>query len=142
TGTNHVCLGATTTLTDPATGGVWTSSLPSIATVGSTSGTVTGVSGGVTTITYTLPATGCGAVFPLTVNTVPAITGVHNLCAWGDTLTIYDATTTGLYSSTVVTIANLGGGAGRITTGAAGTSTLYYTLPSGCYTSTTMTVNP
>ncbi len=56
----------TTTLNATPAGGTWTSSSPTVATVNS-SGIVTGVGLGRTTITYTLP-TGCDDVFDVTVN--------------------------------------------------------------------------
>ena len=141
TGSNHVCAGAAITLSDFSTGGTWSSGLPGIATIGSLSGIVTGVSGGSATISYTVPM-GCIVTYNVTVNSVPVITGLTTLCAWGDTLTVYDADHTGSYSSTVATVLNLGGGAGRITTFAPGTSTVTYTLPSGCTATESFIVNP
>jgi len=54
----EVMPGGTVNLTGTPTGGIWTSFVPAIATVGSTSGIVTGVAMGYTPITYTLP-NGC-----------------------------------------------------------------------------------
>jgi hypothetical protein len=52
-GANTICAsGPTVTLMDSASGGVWTSSNPSVATIGSSTGIVTGLTSGVTTITY------------------------------------------------------------------------------------------
>ncbi|MCW3120595.1 MAG: Conserved repeat domain protein [Flavipsychrobacter sp.] len=59
TGPNIVCVGSTITLTDAATGGTWTSSNTGVATIDVSTGIVTGVSAGTTTITYTTP---CGPV--------------------------------------------------------------------------------
>ncbi len=142
TGPNHLCVGQTITLSDSATGGSWMSGSTGIATVGATSGAVTGAAGGVTTISYTVPVTGCVVTYPVTVNSVPPITGLTNLCAWGDTLTVHDANPAGSYSCTSVTIVNLGGGNGRITANAPGTCTVTYTLTSGCSITSTFTVNP
>ncbi len=141
TGSHNVCAGMTISLSDPATGGMWSSGATGTATVNSASGTVTGVSGGMATISYTLP-TGCAATYMVSVIAVPAITGLSNMCAWGDTLTVHDADLTGLYNSTLVTVLNLGSGAGRISAHAPGTATINYVLPSGCLTSRTFTVNP
>ncbi len=47
-----ICVGSTVTLTPATTGGTWTSSNTAVATV-SSSGVITGVSGGSATITYT-----------------------------------------------------------------------------------------
>ncbi|MFM7644804.1 MAG: beta strand repeat-containing protein [Sphingomonadales bacterium] len=52
-GVNGICVGATETLTNNVTGGVWTSNNTSIATVNASTGAVTGVSAGNVTITYT-----------------------------------------------------------------------------------------
>src|SRR5262249_12634461 len=51
---------ATITLGDAVTGGAWTSSDGSIASIGSSSGVITGGTPGVATITYTVN-NGCGA---------------------------------------------------------------------------------
>ena len=140
-GTSRVCVGSSVTLTDPAVGGTWSSSYTSMATVGSVSGIVSGISGGIVTISYNV-SVGCTATYPVTVNSVPPITGIRNLCAWGDTVTVHDATSGGLYSSTLVTVANLGSGNARVTSSIPGYGTVTYTAPSGCTTSVPITVNP
>src|SRR4051812_46637599 len=71
TGTFSVCVGSTTTLSSPPPGGTWASSSPSIATIGTSSGIVTGVSAGVTTITYFV--VGTFVIQTVTVNPVPTI---------------------------------------------------------------------
>lgn len=58
---NSICIGSTTTVTSNGTsGGTWSSSDPSVVTVNSSTGVVTGVAAGSATITYTL-ASGCGS---------------------------------------------------------------------------------
>ena len=140
-GPTRVCAGASITLTNPAPGGIWTSGNTAIATAGSSTGVVTGVAGGVTTISYNV-SEGCTATYPVTVNGVPPITGLTNLCAWGDTVSIRDADITGLYSSTLVTVTNLGGGSARVTSSIPGTGTVTYTLSTGCTATRVLTVNP
>ncbi len=67
-GTLTVAIGSTTGLYDAVTGGTWSSSTPSVATI-SSGGVVTGVAAGTTTITYTV--TGCsGAAYTTAVVTV------------------------------------------------------------------------
>lgn len=82
TGPLSLCLGANTSLT-PGTGGIWTSSNPTVATI-SNNGFVTTIGAGTTTFQFTLTATGCTSdVSPvLTVNGKPivAITGDTILC--------------------------------------------------------------
>ncbi len=72
TGTATVCDGATNTLADATSGGTWSTANVAIATVGST-GIVTGVAGGTTTITYAL-STGCNATTIVTVTSLPDVT--------------------------------------------------------------------
>jgi uncharacterized protein YjdB len=103
TGTTHACIGGSATLGDPAPGGTWSSSNTSLATVSAT-GLVTGVAGGSPIISYTLSTTGCSATASFSVISVPPISGVHNLCAWGDTMTVTDANATGIFSSTFATV--------------------------------------
>ena len=67
TGTANVCAGSTTQLSDTTANGVWSSSNNAIATVNS-SGLVTGVAGGTTTISYTVTnANGCVSVATILV---------------------------------------------------------------------------
>ncbi len=87
TGNNSVCVGATTTLSNIASGGVWSGSNSSIATVNST-GQVTGVAAGMDTIVYTLTTSqGCKSAvqFIITVKPLPvmpaAITGNGSVCS-------------------------------------------------------------
>ncbi|WP_369769399.1 PKD domain-containing protein [Flavobacterium sp. WC2416] len=75
TGNLFSCVGFTSQLTgstSAATTSPWTSSNPSIATISST-GLVTGVSGGTTTITYT-NSSNCKTTELFTVNSAPTIT--------------------------------------------------------------------
>ncbi len=51
-GVNDVCVGSTISLTNSTNGGVWSSTSPSVAGVNST-GLVTGLSSGTSSITYT-----------------------------------------------------------------------------------------
>jgi len=140
-GTTNVCTGQTTTLTDATSGGTWTSSTPGTATVGSSTGVVTGVAAGTLTITYTLPA-GCFVTTAFTVNPTPlAITGTLNACV-GLTSTLADASSGGTWSSSNTSIATVGLASGIVTGVAAGTVTITYTLPAGCTVTTPFTVNP
>jgi YVTN family beta-propeller protein len=66
TGTKEVCSGSGTQLTNETSGGVWSSSNGSVATV-STSGLVSGVSAGESVITYTVTNEGCSTSAGVTV---------------------------------------------------------------------------
>ncbi len=138
-GNNNVCLGASTTLSDLTSGGTWTTNNASIAAVDSLTGVVTGVTGGLTTITYTLP-TGCRQTLSFTVNVPPApITGTTFLCE-GLTTTLHDAAA-GVWSSANTTIATITS-AGVVTGVNIGTAVISYTSGAGCPATIFVTVNP
>ncbi len=140
-GSTNLCVGTTTTYSDITVGGTWSCGTPSLVIIGSSTGVATGVATGPAVITYTLP-TGCRSTLAISVNSAPPITGLTNLCAYGDTLTIHDIDPAGSYSSTLVTILNLGGGYGKISTHAPGTATIVYSLFLGCSYTATITINP
>ena len=142
-GPTKVCVGSTISLTDGASGGTWASSSTAIATIGSGTGIVTGVTIGTTTITYTLP-TGCYITDVITVNAVPApITGNPIICGVSGTTVLTDATAGGTWSASSI-FASVG--STGIVTGAGGgpgTATITYKLSSGCMATTTVSVtNP
>ncbi len=71
TGDSNVCMGFVTTLADSSSGGVWSSSSPSIATIGSITGIVSGLTAGTDSIRYTLAGTGCSSIKVITVDPSP-----------------------------------------------------------------------
>ncbi len=142
TGTASVCPGTTTALGCATGGGTWTSSMPAIATVGLSTGLVTGVSAGVSIITYTIGVTGCFRTLPVTVNGLPsAIGGSTTVCA-GGTGTLTSSPSGGTWASSSITIATVGASTGVLTGVSLGVSFITYTLPTGCYTSRPVTVSP
>ena len=141
TGTTYVCTGAATTLSDLTPGGAWSSGAISIATVGSSSGVVTGVSTGMTGITYTIGLS-CITTIIVTVNSVPAtISGTGYMCP-GGTTTLTAATPGGIWTSSNLTVAAIGSSTGIVNGISAGTDNISYTLSSGCYAVSMVTVNP
>lgn len=139
TGTLVVCAGSTTTLADTVGGGTWTSGSPLVATVAS--GVVTGVNPGTANITYMLPG-GCYVTATVTVNPLPAaISGTLQVCV-GQTTTLTDDSTGGSWSSSNSDIASVDPATGVVTGNHAGSATITYTLPAGCYMTATVTVNP
>ncbi len=142
-GTMTVCENATTTLSD-AGGGTWSSNDLMIATVGMTDGMVTGVAAGTTTVTYTLPVTGCMISTVVTVNPVPsAVLGTMQVCEAGGTVTLSDATSGGTWISNNTSAATVDVNTGVVTGVSAGTSSIIYTLTAtGCMTYSVMVVNP
>ncbi len=141
-GSAGLCQSSSATLSDPTPSGTWTTGTPSVATIGATSGTMTGVSTGNTNISYTLP-TGCYVTLPVTVNPIPApIFGGTTLCV-GATSTLTDGTSGGSWFSSNPAQATINAGSGLLTGVYAGSPTIYYTLAStGCKVSTPVVINP
>lgn len=137
TGPDALCAGGTVSLHDATTGGSWSSGTLTLATV-NTAGVVSGLANGTAIISYTAATTGCASVYPVAVIQVPAITGVHNICAWGDTMTVYDALAGASWTSTLVTVSD----SGSVLAYAPGTATITYTESHGCFATATLTVNP
>ena len=138
-GTKSVCPGDTTALNDSTTGGIWTSSNPLIAMIGSSSGIVTGILPGNTIITYTTPAA-CVSTATVTVNTIAApITGLSNVCV-GDSITLLDVTPGGGWISSNTSLATVGTGSGIVTGIADGRPTISYTVPGSCPATKTIIV--
>jgi Zn-dependent metalloprotease len=148
TGGFSVCIGQNTPLSDATTGGIWTSANTSLATVGTSSGIVTGAGAGAVVITYSVTNI-CGTATTtatITVNApsaVAAITGTLSACQ-GSTSPLSDATPAGVWSSGNTAIATVG--LSGLTTGAAaGSVPISYTITNafGCVSSAiaTFTVN-
>ena len=143
TGPLSVCPGGTVLLSDAAPGsGSWHSSRPYIATIGASSGIVTGVATDTVTIIYAA-ATGCIVTTAVTVNPTPLPISVlrDTLCA---TLkdTVYDATPGGIWSSATPAIASVSA-YGVITTLTGGNAVISYTIPAtGCAVKKTIKVWP
>jgi NHL repeat len=137
TGPTEVCLGATALLHESSTGGAWSSNNNTIATI-TTGGVVSGASGGTVVLSYTSAATGCAAVYAVDVISVPAISGLHPLCAWGDTLAATESYGAGTWSSTLVTV----GSTGVVLSFGPGVGTVTFTEGHGCHTTSSVTINP
>ena len=82
-GTDSVCVGASTTLTTSASGGVWSVSNTDAGIAG---GVVTGVAAGIDTVTYLVTTTSCGSASATSTMTVlplavpGTISGSTNVC--------------------------------------------------------------
>ena len=139
-GPNSVCTGQTITLANATAGGTWLSSTPGIATVGASTGIVTGITGGTLTISYIMPS-GCSSTFAITVNAISAISGPSIACV-GQTITLTNSSPGGTWSSGSPTIATIGSASGIVIGIAGGLSAnITYSLGSTCRTFTTITVN-
>ncbi|MES2702033.1 MAG: Ig-like domain-containing protein [Bacteroidota bacterium] len=138
TGNLNLCVGSTTTLADTAAGGTWSSSTPAIATIGSASGIVSGLTAGTTTIKYKTATDSATAV--VEVHAAPGACPQPVGCVGvADTLT--GCVVPGYWSSPVVMV-DTNTGKGYLTAMAAGTTTVTYTVKiSGCTATTIVTVN-
>ena len=77
-GTDTVCTSLTAMLSDISTGGIWSSTNPAIGTI-STTGSVSGISVGTVTISYTV-TNSCGTIAAIKVITVHnCTTGINDL---------------------------------------------------------------
>ncbi|MCW3120905.1 MAG: hypothetical protein JWQ38_397 [Flavipsychrobacter sp.] len=132
-GNSALCIGATTLLSDHISGGVWSSSTTAIATI-SSAGSVTAVLPGTTTISYTLTIA-CGAdtvTKMLTVNPLPkagTITGKDSVCPM-QTITLSNATTGGVWSSTKPIVTTVS--AGVVMGLTSGKDTIRYIITNTC----------
>jgi uncharacterized protein YjdB len=138
TGPANVCVGSSVTLSSAIAGGTWISS-SGFATVGSTTGIVTGMVAGGVNITYTLP-TGCKSVMPVPISANYSITGAATACT-GASITLANAVAGGSWSSSDSTMASAGA-SGIVSGVSVGTTTISYTNPAGCVKSVVVTVNP
>ncbi len=80
TGTQQVCFAATTQFASATTGGIWSSSNTSVATINA-AGMITGRQAGTATISYTVTnASGCGTTVTrdIIVNALPTVTASAN----------------------------------------------------------------
>ncbi len=137
TGTQVVCSGLTTPLTDATPGGTWSSSAIGTASVSATGMVTGGATSGTAVITYTL-STGCIATAVVTVNPLPsAIIGNLTVCI-GLTTVLTDLTPGGTWTSSN---ANATVVSGTVTGVTGGISTITYTIPTGCITTSVVTVN-
>lgn len=140
TGVLTVCPGATTALSSASGGGTWTSSNASVATVSST-GVVTGVSGGTATITYTVVSWGCSTTAVVTVSsTSGSISGSTSLCL-GTGTTLSSSSIGGTWSSSNTSVATIGSATGVVTSVGTGTTTISYNAGGGCLSTVVLTVS-
>ncbi len=143
-GPTSLCQGDPATYTNPTgtPGGVWTSNTPGVATIDAVTGVLTTGAAGSTLIEYTLTMV-CGTAttsMVVTVNAAPTpITSPGTLCT-GNPVTLGSSPSGGTWVSTVPAVATIGSSTGVITGVGIGTSVVSYTLPGGCYQTTTVNV--
>jgi hypothetical protein len=134
TGTaSEFCAGSPVVLTETATGGAWSSSNGRASVT--PGGIVTGISGGVDTIMYSI-VNGCGSamsVYTVTIDPLPAVStilGTTQGCA-GFTITVADEVSGGTWSSSNNAIATVNSG-GIVRCVSPGMAFIIYTTFNSC----------
>ena len=142
-GSSAACVGGTTSLTDGTSGGTWSSSSTSVATV-STTGEVYGVSPGTASISYTVAAA-CGSsveVAVISILTTPlagTISGSDTLCS-GTEVTLTPTVSGGTWSSSIISVATVSA-SGVVAGVSSGSAVITYGITNICGTDiTTMPV--
>ena len=134
-----VCIGASINLTSNGdAGGSWSSSNTSVATVNSSTGIVTGVGAGTAIITYSINS-GCNSPASATKTiTVPVnanagtVSGPSPVCIGSVFLYLTTGDGGGTWSSSNTSVATINPTSGIINALATGTTTISYTVNSGC----------
>lgn len=139
-GDDVVCLGGTTTMTNPLVGGTWSVG-SSNATVGVTTGVVTGVSIGLARITYRIGAA-CYTTKLVTVTAVTPdpISGPSSVCP-GASMTLTHSIGGGTWVSANTGRATVGATTGVVTGVTSGSVIISYFITSGCFKTATITVS-
>jgi gliding motility-associated-like protein len=131
-GTQNVCVGSSTTFSSSVSGGTWSSSNATIATVDA-SGLVSGVSAGSATITYTVTASGCPdatATRTVTVTAAPnagTLSGTQSICTGSTTTFVSSGDAGGTWSTSNPFVAIVDA-TGVVTGNTVGTATITYTV--------------
>jgi hypothetical protein len=138
-GSEMVCVGSQVSLSSTEAGGIWSSGFVGLATVGSASGYVNGISPGLDTIRYTV-TNSCGtAVAFQTVSVDPlpyagAITGLDSVCP-GDTVVLNDSVVGGAWSGSNGNV-SLVTSLGQVVGVEGGVDTVVYSVTNSCGTAT------
>jgi Secretion system C-terminal sorting domain len=150
-GTDSVCPGNSVFLSETVTGGIWSTSNPSISTVNS-SGKATGIAPGYDTVIYTV-INSCGivsAIFPFKIRSYAAChTGVKNILNTNNRLHVYPNPNDGVFKvavysdkvepATIVITDLLGGKIKEFTANTNETTDISLNLPNGLYILTAVT---
>uniref|UniRef100_UPI00292F66A9 beta strand repeat-containing protein n=1 Tax=Pedobacter gandavensis TaxID=2679963 RepID=UPI00292F66A9 len=143
-GNQNICLGSTSAFSSTVSGGTWSSSDPSVATIDPGSGLVTSVANGSATMTYTVSGTGNCADVSATrnvavssVSSAGTLRGTQDVCL-GGTTNFYSTIEGGSWTSSDNAIATIDEQTGMITGVSGGTATITYSITGtgGCSTVT------
>ncbi len=134
-GSQAICSNATSiSYSSTVTGGIWTSSNTSIATIDSLTGAVTPISQGVDTMTYFVAGTGvclnASAIRVLTVTAQPSagtLSGIQEICSNSST-TLSSTVSGGAWTSNNTSIATINSLSGIVAPVSSGIDTMTYTV--------------
>ncbi len=134
-GTNTVCVSSTTTLSYPVSGGAWSSSNPSIASVNSSTGEIDGISAGTATISYTI--SGSSATTVVTVMTTPDAGSISgpSVVSVGGSIALSSTQPGGVWSGCNNSVGTIDG-SGNVSGISNGSALMSYTVTSSCGSST------
>lgn len=139
----QTCIGSTETFSSTPVGGTWLSSAAAVS-IGAASGVATGISQGVTTITYTEPSASCRITKSVSVYALPAVltATVTTVCV-GNSITLTAGTAGQTWSATTaaISITPTSTTTASVTGISAGTAVVSYTNAYGCARTATITVN-
>ena len=137
------CVGHTDTMMETVSGGTWSTSDVTKATIDATTGVLTGVANGSVNVTYTLTnaCSNITATATETIGVVASISGTLSVCQ-GLTTSLTDASAGGIWSSDASGTASIDAASGVVTGASAGTANITYTIPATwCWVSAQVTVN-
>ncbi|MBC7552724.1 MAG: VCBS repeat-containing protein, partial [Taibaiella sp.] len=137
-GPSSVCPGDSITLTNDTTGGVWSVTNTSLATI-SGIGRVRGINPGLDTVLYTVTSLGCSTtvIKPVTINTSPfagVISGTTSLCVSTSVSLTSSGDFGGSWATNNSSIASVNAATGQLTGVAAGSTTITYSVTNSCRT--------
>jgi gliding motility-associated-like protein len=135
-----ICPGTSGQLSDPLSGGIWTLSNATVASVGATTGWLSGIVNGTDTLTYTSPA-GCRISTVVTVNPLPPIFDIVPVCI-GKTYHFADSAPGGTWSIANPSLATVVPTTGMFTGISAGSTMISYATDSGCSVTAPITIYP
>jgi trimeric autotransporter adhesin len=138
TGSRSICAGATSILDNITSDGTWSSANTAVATINTTTGSMTGIAMGTATISYRDGA--CSAIATVTINAIPtAITGSNNICTGTNTL-LGNSALYGTWTSSNSTTGTINA-SGRFYGLNSGTTTISYNTGCGSAVAKIITVN-
>lgn len=140
TGNASPCTGTSSTLSSSPSGGVWSLSSSTGATITAGGVVVAGSTTGTGIVTYTLPSTGCSTTVNITILQSPApITGPPTICQTG-TGTYADTSAGGTWTLLPTVRASINSTTGFTTGITFGSAIVTYTVANGCRATMPITV--